>query len=404
MKVHQIVCPKCKASLTSKAGIEEGTSIPCPKCKTKFAVAASSIGDEVIEDFEVVDEEEEESPKKASPKTTLKPLAKQRPAKVDDDEQEGEEDETPRKAASKAALKPLSKKRSADNDDDEDRPKKSSKAFDQLDDDDKPVAKKKRPKDEDDEDSPRSKRKRRDDDDEEDEPKSAYGKLKSNIYIRAGVLGALLVVLGVVGYLYYDKTKNNKTDDSTQKKDPEDDLGKPNPKYVTQPTTKKKAVDNPNPGKGPQGNGRVRFDAQGFSIVKPADWQYAANLPGAFAGFRGPPTAPQLTFSVLAQPYDNTPLDQIGAQLKSILPKQLPSFRFEQEGMAPIDGQQAYFMVYSISVSAKGKAMIDITTIQYYLIGKNKKNMYVMTFGDLATEFNSHRKQFEEMAATAQTD
>ena len=111
MKVNQIVCPKCKSSLTSKAGIEEGTSINCPKCKNKFAVASPD-QEEVYEDFDVVDDDEEETPKKSAAKSTLKPLSKQRKAEPEEDEDDNEE-ETPKKSAAKSTLKPLSKKRKA---------------------------------------------------------------------------------------------------------------------------------------------------------------------------------------------------------------------------------------------------------------------------------------------------
>src|SRR5262245_49903656 len=116
MKVHKIICPKCQSSLTSKSGIDEGTAINCPKCRNKFAVAAPAEDDEVVEDFEVVeDEDEAESPKKPAAKSALKPLSKQRPADEDD-----EEEEAPKKTAAKSELKPLAKQKPVVVEDDED--------------------------------------------------------------------------------------------------------------------------------------------------------------------------------------------------------------------------------------------------------------------------------------------
>jgi len=273
MKVHKIICPKCQASMTSKAGIEEKTVIPCPRCKTKFPATppADDKDDEIYEDFEVVDDDEaEEVPKKPAAKPALKPLSKQRKVEADDEDDEeeapkkpaakpalkplskqrkveadkdedDEEEEAPKKAAPKPALKPLSKKRKDDDEEDDDRPKSASAALSALGrhdkDDDRPASKKKSRDDDDEDDSPRSRRRgrdeedededdnrsrrrRRDEDDDEDDdrPKSGYAKLKSNVYVRAGVLGALLIIMGVLGYILYDKRKN-KSDDTTEKKD-----------------------------------------------------------------------------------------------------------------------------------------------------------------------------------------
>ncbi|HVK07340.1 MAG TPA: hypothetical protein VM597_01050, partial [Gemmataceae bacterium] len=76
MRVHQITCPKCRATMKSKAGVPVGQTVPCPKCKFKFAVEAPDEAD-IVDDADVVDDDEvvedfevEESPparKKAPP-------------------------------------------------------------------------------------------------------------------------------------------------------------------------------------------------------------------------------------------------------------------------------------------------------------------------------------------------
>lgn len=227
MKVHQITCPKCQATLTSKAGIEEGTWVPCPKCKTKFAVRAP---EEVAEDFEVVDDEEATPKKKPAP-APAKPAAKRRDDDEDDDEDErpaakkkgkrdDEDDERP--AARKksrddddedepAPPKSAARKKARDEDDDEEEaPRSKRKGRDEDDEEESPKAKRGRRDDDDDDDDDRPRRKRRGDDDEDDEPKSGFAKLKSNMWVRIGVLTVLLATAGILGYLLYEKRKKEK--------------------------------------------------------------------------------------------------------------------------------------------------------------------------------------------------
>jgi uncharacterized protein (TIGR03067 family) len=187
MRLTQILCPNCKTSLTSKAGIEEGTSIACPKCKQKFDALAPD--EEAAEDFEVVDDDEDAAP------------AKKRASLRRDREDEQEEETGNKKKARPAAR----------SDDDEDEPPQSKKrSRDDDDSDDRPLRKKKR--------------KIRDEDDEE---LGTFGELKKNVWVRVSVLGVLLAILGVLGYLLY--VKNSKKDDPApvSKTDNDDDLGKP---------------------------------------------------------------------------------------------------------------------------------------------------------------------------------
>ncbi len=174
MRVNRIVCPQCAAALTSKAGVETGTSIACPKCKHKFSVAAPR-KDEVEVDFEVIDEEEREQ----------RPQSKSR-RMVDDDE-----DDKPRTR---------SRSRSDDENPDDDRPKAKKRGrdvdFARL--------------------SRRTKRKRREEDEDEG--------LKGNIWVRVGTLGGLLLILAVLSYFLYQKY--NKKDDPVTVRSDEDDASK----------------------------------------------------------------------------------------------------------------------------------------------------------------------------------
>lgn len=456
MKVHKIICPECASSLNSKAGIEEGTSIHCPKCKSKFTVAAVEAEEEIVEDFEVVDEEEEETPKKPAAKPGLKPLSQQKKVAADEDdedeeetpkkpaaksglkplskqrkpeteEDDEEEEEAPRKPAAKSTLKPLSKRKADEDDEDEeeeDRPRRGSGAFSNMDskparkkravdddeDEDESPRSKRRSRDEDDDeddDRPRSKRRSRDEDDDDDEPQSAYGKLKSNIYVRASVLGVLLIIMGVLGYLLYDKYTNKKKDDGGTAQKDDDDPSKPVIKDDRKPggtqLPKSKGPVIPKGANRHQGEGRVHVAAQGFSMVKPADWEIAPNTAGAILTWFGPKSAFQVNLNVRAQAYDGTPIDRIGEAVKKSLPK-LPGYRFVEDGLVTIDGQQAYFIIHETSPNIKGAPAFQVTAMQYFVIARNKTKAFILTFADITSEFDGRRKLFEEMASSLRTD
>jgi hypothetical protein len=219
-RVHRITCAKCKTGITSKAGVPVGQEIACPKCKFKFRVAQPQ--EEVVEDFDVVDDDafevvEDEKPasKKApaaAAKQAPKPKAKP-PIEVEDEEDEE---------------KPARKKKAVARDEDEDeevempRAKKKAVARDEDDDEEeeKPKAKKKARVDDDDEDEPKPKRSRKrqaEEDEDEAEPRSAYGRLKKNIWVRIGVLAVLLATAGFLGYKLYLKRTQNTEDDEIAK-------------------------------------------------------------------------------------------------------------------------------------------------------------------------------------------
>jgi hypothetical protein len=254
MKVHQIVCPNCRASLTSKAGIEEGASIPCPKCKAKFAVSASKKVEEVYEEFDVVDDVEEESPKRKAAAAPTRPAVKnvaaeddgerhstKKRARDEDDEptpprgvarknkraDEGDEEEAPKTKRTRVTSDdeedegPRNRRKGRDEDDNEDEaPRSRKRARDEDEDDDAPRSRRRGRDDDEDDDRPR--RQRRDDDD--DEPKSGYAKLKSNPWVRGGVLALLLAIMGVLGWLLYEKRfkKDSSSDSSSNSKNDDD--------------------------------------------------------------------------------------------------------------------------------------------------------------------------------------
>jgi DNA-directed RNA polymerase subunit M/transcription elongation factor TFIIS len=95
MLLHQITCPKCGASLTSKAGVPEGRQLNCPKCQSRFTAEAPPVEAEIVEDE--VDEAPRPSKKLTSAKRRSRddePKALRRREPADDDE---EPDERPRK-------------------------------------------------------------------------------------------------------------------------------------------------------------------------------------------------------------------------------------------------------------------------------------------------------------------
>ena len=162
MRVNQIDCPKCGASLKSAAGVPVGKSLACPKCRHKFTVQVPDDAD-VIDDADVVDDDRP-SPRKKGPPPP--PAARRRSTARDDDDED---------------------------DDDEPRPKKR-----------KPEGRR-RPRDDDEEDErPRKKKRRREEDAEE---LSLYRRLRNNMAVRIITWVVLLTILAVSAYLLYEKRK-----------------------------------------------------------------------------------------------------------------------------------------------------------------------------------------------------
>lgn len=184
MLVNKIICAHCKTALKSAAGVPEGTVIPCPKCKKKFKVEAPD-DDEIVEDFEVMDdegeEEEEDAPKK---KPAPKPAEKNAFASLGVDEK-------------------LKKKKPPR--DDDNKPKKKAQSKDEDDDDD---------------DRPRKKKKKK-------KKKSAYAELKENIWVRASVLGVLLLGLGIAIWIRVGRTTPPDTTETIIEKNEDDDKPAP---------------------------------------------------------------------------------------------------------------------------------------------------------------------------------
>jgi uncharacterized protein (TIGR03067 family) len=215
MRLTQIVCPNCKASLSSKAGIEEGTAVACPKCKRSFAAAAPN--QDVDDDFEVVEDDEDAAPaKKAGARRADRDEnehddASPKKAKPRSNRDEDDDDGQP-KAKQRHGDEPAAKKRKSDNDEPAAKKRKN--------DDDEPA--KKRKSDDDERAKPKKKRKRGDDEEE----LSAYGKLKNNIWVRISVLGLLLAIFGIVVYMFYLKTENEKSTPPVVRNEDED-LAKP---------------------------------------------------------------------------------------------------------------------------------------------------------------------------------
>ncbi len=158
-----VACPKCAAKLNAPDSAA-GKKVKCPKCAAVVVVPEPLPAQP---EFEVVDEAEPVQPKKPATK----------PRAVVKAEVEADEDDRPRKKAKAVA------------DEDDERPRKKRR-----DDDD----------DDQDEDRPRKKKKRRQDDEE--------GGVSMTRNIVMGVL--LLILLGVAGYVFYDRYKDKKDSSS----------------------------------------------------------------------------------------------------------------------------------------------------------------------------------------------
>jgi hypothetical protein len=159
MRVHEIHCPKCEATLRSQAGIPVGQPVSCPKCKHKFTVEAAEEPD-VIDDADVVDDADVEE----RPARRKGPAPARRRAARDD-----EEDDEPRPRKKKPAKGIRARD---DEDDSDDRPRKKKKG------------------------------RRRD-----EEPHSLYWRLRRNVAVRVITLVILLGILAVLAYLLYEKKR-----------------------------------------------------------------------------------------------------------------------------------------------------------------------------------------------------
>ena len=220
-----VVCPGCSAKLNAPDAAA-GKRVKCPKCQQPIAVPAA------VADFEVVEAEPAPPPKKPAPKPAAKPQVKT-DVVLDDDE----EDEKPAKKRAKAVV---------EEDDEDERPRKKKKADE--DEDEQPKKKRKAAAAESDEDEdgekPKKKKKKRKADEE-------GGRLVRNIV--GGVV--LVILLGVVGFVYYDKFgKKDKDETAAAPKDDATPVVNPRPQPGPRP--------NPGPGpkepKGPDtGTGRV---------------------------------------------------------------------------------------------------------------------------------------------------
>ncbi len=183
MAISKVVCPECKAGLTSKTGFQPGAVVSCPKCATYFEVSAATAP----------------PVERAAPILPAQPIAAKpapaKPAPRRDDEDE--DDDRPRK-----------KRR--DDDEDDDRPRKKKPVVEVVDDEDDDRPKKKRRRDddddEDDDDRPRKKKKRK--------SGGGEGGGYSNSPIRYVVLGVLVLIMLVLGVMLIIKKMNEKDQDS----------------------------------------------------------------------------------------------------------------------------------------------------------------------------------------------
>ena len=163
MAISKVVCPECKAGLTSRTGFQPGAVVSCPKCATYFEVNAAS----------------------APPVERAAPILPAQPL-----------------AAKPMPAKPAPARREAD--DEDDRPRKKRRD----DEDDLP---RKKPvvevvdEDEDEDDRPRKKKKRKSDD---------GGGGYANSPIRFVVLGVLVLVMLVLGVMLILKQLKEREQDS----------------------------------------------------------------------------------------------------------------------------------------------------------------------------------------------
>ena len=208
-----VTCPGCSAKMNAPDAAA-GKKVKCLKCQQIITVPAPAVAD-----FEVV--EDEPAPKKPTVSAPAKPKSK---AVVEIDDEEDEDDRPRKKKPAKAVVE-----------DDDDRPRKKKPAKAIVEDDE----------DDDEDDRPRKKRRAAvedDEDDDDDRPRKKKKKRagESGTSLVRNIVGGvvLLILLGVAGYVYYDKFGRKEKDEPTSSSSSSDPptsapTGRPNPKLPT---------------------------------------------------------------------------------------------------------------------------------------------------------------------------
>jgi len=149
-----------------------------------------------------------------------------------------------------------------------------------------------------------------------------------------------------------------------------------------------------------KGKGRVHDEEHGFSIVPPAGWISRGEFMGNFMTFTGPQEGGfTVNFNVNVQDHDRSPIEQVPAQVKLVYRKMLTDLVIADERFVTIDKKKCY------CISSRFRMGTDrLQNLQYFLVGGNRKKIYIMTFTAPADSFAEYRPLFERTALTARTD
>ena len=372
MLVNSFGCPHCGRRLKVAAGVKEGLTVKCPRCGKEFAARA--------------DQEGEDSAPEEGTRTPIVQSSKRASIKWalphDDEAEERRKSMAGRRPAATKAMPP-------DDEDEEPRPKKMpSRVLD-------------------------------DDDYEEPRPEKKKNKVKKAKFAFGLVHGIALVVAVIAlvgtGLVIYQKRFVQKTVDEDNDFDPRSVQRfshrnlQPTPPIPKQPVVA--AIPNvPDavPGRH-QGEGRVYDQKQGFSIIPPKDWvppRVRDDRSPSFINFLSPKRTENFAanLNVLSIPSNDT-IEKVAEKEKLEAAKVGPSYIFGGDGMTTIDGQKTYFIDYSGTARIPGNdGPSKLKILQYFLLSKDGKKEFVLTFTTFSTDFEKLRKTFEEAANSVRVD
>ena len=146
---------------------------------------------------------------------------------------------------------------------------------------------------------------------------------------------------------------------------------------------------------------RVHDSQNGFSFVPPAGWTSGGHHDGAFMTYTGPTEGSStVNFNVVRGPHDGSSIEQCPRQVIPGYRKMFAGWELAGDGFVEIDGKKSYFIISSRSISGAHR----VQSLQYFLIGRDGKTVYAMTFSAPAESFTRHRTVFEAAAMTARLD
>jgi hypothetical protein len=151
--------------------------------------------------------------------------------------------------------------------------------------------------------------------------------------------------------------------------------------------------------KKPQEADRYYDAASGFSIKFPKEWEQKVNPEKdiavmAIAPLEANDALPKsINIAVEKLPH-TTSLDLYAKAAAKKFPEVLPGSVVLEQGKTDLDDDKSHFFVYTMSPAPDLKLKVLAYAVVY------QKRAYVITCGSLESEFDKHRKKFEEIVKT----